>query len=417
MAATPYAAEGAVGAVLNGQWRLVRLVGEGGLAAVYEAESLAGLGRRAVKMLHQQFLGQRNIVERFYQEAQACFALRHPHIAGVEAYAYAEDGTPYLVMELLVGLSLFDYLGRGVPMRLEQAAPLLYAVLQALGVAHGRGIVHRDLKPANLFLVPGSAGEHTIKVLDFGVAKVMDVAGGMGSRTRTGALLGTPGYMSPEQVRDAKTVDSRSDLWAAGVVFYEMLTCQHPFGSGDQFSRMVAVLREEHTPPSRHAPALAPLDAFFARALARDPEARFHSAEEMAERLRALAQGTPARFVPEGMQTVALPQMSALAALAPQAEGGPKPLAKTVALAAAPAPIAVSYAAAPLAGAPGAPVIPTQISEERPPGTPGQEPSVPYVVPVVTAAPASLRIVWWAVLAIALGSFALGIVVGYLMGS
>ncbi|MCA9621876.1 MAG: serine/threonine protein kinase, partial [Myxococcales bacterium] len=161
----------AVGAILNGQWRLIRLIGEGGLAAVYEADSLQGQGKRAIKLLHPQFMRQRAIVERFYSEAKACFTLRHPNIAGVEAYAYAEDGSPYIVMELLQGLSLEDYLQRGQPMAPEMAAPLAFAVLQALSVAHGRGIVHRDLKPANLFLVPDGQGRYTIKVLDFGIAK------------------------------------------------------------------------------------------------------------------------------------------------------------------------------------------------------------------------------------------------------
>jgi serine/threonine-protein kinase len=304
----PQAGE-AVGAILNGQWKLTRLIGEGGLAAVYEAHGQQQQGRRAIKILHPQFVSQRQIVERFYAEAKACFSLRHPHIALVEAYAYAEDGSPYIVMELLEGVSLEAYLRKKVPMPPDKAAPILYGILQALSVAHQRGIVHRDLKPANIFLVPLERGEFVVKVLDFGIAKVMDVAGGMGSKTRTGAVLGTPGYMSPEQVKNAKAVDARTDLWAAGVVFYEMLTCLHPFGSSDQLARMVAVLRDPPTPISKNAPHLAAWDPFFDKALARDPDKRFQSAEEMAERLRAEVQGTPARFVPDGLQTVTLPIM------------------------------------------------------------------------------------------------------------
>ena len=178
----PQAGE-AGGAIINGQWKLIRLIGEGGLAAVYEAHGQQGQGERAIKMLHPQFIGNRNIVERFHAEAKACFSLRHPHIAVVEAYAYAEDGSPYLVIELLKGASLQAFLSRKQPMAASMAAPIIYGVLQALSVAHGRGIVHRDLKPANLFLVPQN-NEYTVKVLDFGVAKVMDVAGGMGSKTR-----------------------------------------------------------------------------------------------------------------------------------------------------------------------------------------------------------------------------------------
>src|SRR5262245_32869116 len=213
MAVAPTAGD-AVGAILNGQWKLLRLIGEGGLAAVYEAEGLSGQGRRAIKLLHPHFRSQPQIMERFYAEAQACFTLRHPHIAVVESYAYAEDGSPYIVMELLHGMSLEAFLAKKQPMPPEQASPIVFGILQALGAAHARGIVHRDLKPANLFLVPDAQGQFTVKVLDFGIAKVMDVAGGMGSKTRTGAVLGTPGYMSPEQVKNAKAVDTRSDLWA-----------------------------------------------------------------------------------------------------------------------------------------------------------------------------------------------------------
>jgi len=289
------------------QWKLTRLIGEGGLAAVYQAQDQQGGKERAIKLLHAQFVTNRAIVERFYAEAKACFSLRHPHIAAVEAYAYAEDGTPYIVMELLKGVSLEEYLRKKQPMPPEQASPLLYSILQALSCAHARAIVHRDLKPANLFLVPVGEGMFLVKVLDFGIAKVMDLAGGMGSKTRTGAVLGTPRYMSPEQVKNAKAVDARTDLWATGVVFYEMLTCQHPFGSTDQLARMVAVLRDPPTPISEIVPHLANGDPFFEKALSRNTATRFQSAEEMAANLREVAQGSPARFVPDGLQTVALP--------------------------------------------------------------------------------------------------------------
>jgi eukaryotic-like serine/threonine-protein kinase len=456
----------AVGAVLNRQWKLVRMIGEGGLAAVYEAHGQNG--KRAIKLLHSHFVTMRAIVERFYAEAKACFSLRHPHIASVEEYAYAEDGTPYMVMELLEGMSLEEYLKKGKPLPPEQAAPILYGILQALSCAHSRGIVHRDLKPANLFLVP-SGNDWTVKVLDFGIAKVMDLAGGIGSKTRTGAVLGTPGYMSPEQVKNAKAVDSRTDLWAAGVVFYEMLTCKHPYGNADQLARMVAVLRDAYTPMAQTAPALAHWEPFFERSLAKEPEQRFQSAEEMAERLRAIAQGTPARFVAEGLQTVAIPMMpdrriqsqppshpstpapqhrsapppathasatpvaahaSAHGSTPPPAEGGrgrtelampmaPIAVAAVAAPASGPAPAYGAYvyggppAANPAVRAAGA----TQVSAERPTGMPTQHSDLP-AVQVETALdeePASL--VWWGVLLVALGTFAAGILVGYMIAS
>ncbi len=454
----------AVGAILNGQWKLVRLVGEGGLAAVYEAEGQQGQGKRAIKLLHSQFVSNRQIVERFYAEAKACFSLRHDHICSVEAYAYAEDGTPYIVMELLEGMSLEQYLRQKEPMPVEMASPILYGILLALRAAHDNGIVHRDLKPANIFLVPTADGQFAVKVLDFGIAKVMDVAGGMGSKTRTGAVLGTPGYMSPEQVKNAKAVDARTDLWAAGVVFYEMLTCRHPFGSSDQLARMVAVLRDPPTPISQTAPHLASWDPFFSRALSRDVTQRFQSAEEMGEALLQLAQGTPARFVAEGLQTVALPTMpdlrpressppsqvqgaplgpsthaspggaphvspheqrtSALPQMsAPPRSGSAPPPGRASAppqQGSTPPPHAASMApphaaslVPPYPPAPGGPS--TQISGDRPAGTPTLHEQAPRVDVMMAREEDSPSLVWWGVVMVAISAFALGVLVGYVL--
>src|SRR5262245_58292483 len=153
-----------------------------------------------MKMLHAEFVKEEQILQRFFAEAEACKSLVHPNIARVEASATAEDGTPYLVMELLLGIALSVYLDQGQPIPPHQTAPIIHGVLSALSLAHAQRIVHRDLKPDNLFLVRDARGAYQVKVLDFGIAKVMDAAGGMGSKTRTGVLLGTPGYMSPEQI-------------------------------------------------------------------------------------------------------------------------------------------------------------------------------------------------------------------------
>jgi eukaryotic-like serine/threonine-protein kinase len=438
----------AVGAVLSGHWKLTRLIGEGGLAAVYEADDLRGGQKRAIKLLHPQFVSNRAVVERFYAEAQASFSLRHPHIAVVEAYDYAEDGSPYIVMELLRGVNLEEYLGRHPPMGVELAAPIMYGVLQALGVAHAKGIVHRDLKPPNLFLVPDAAGRYTVKVLDFGIAKVMDLAGGMGTKTRTGAVLGTPGYMSPEQVKNAKAVDARTDLWAAGVVFFEMLTGKHPFGASDNLARMVAVLREPPTPISRVAPHLAAWGPFFERALARDPAHRFGSAEEMANALYALAQGS-ARIATEGSQTVSMrqvPEATAQAALsvAPAMSATPR----TVGTMASPVSVRTTEAmpavtqstpppsaypshhpnAYPSAPPPAQVLVPappagyqaagaTKISEGRPTGTPTFHSDVPQIRVEEAADIEPPSLVWWGVALVGAGCFALGLLLGYVLGA
>ena len=286
-----------VGAVLNGRWRLTKLLGEGGMGAVFSAEDLNGEGQRAIKILHPEYVNEPVILQRFFAEAYAAQQLQHPNVARVYEHAQAEDGSPYLVMELLKGIALSEYVQPGQSIPVAQAAPIVYGVLQALMAAHNQNIVHRDLKPDNIFLVPDQAGRYTVKVLDFGIAKVMDAAGGMGSKTRTGMMLGTPGYMSPEQIKNAKAVDPRSDLWSVGVMFYEMLTGAEAFEAPTDFAKLTAVLTQEPKPISQVAPHLAGWQDFFNRAMARAPEGRFGSADDMARVLlataRALAGAAP----------------------------------------------------------------------------------------------------------------------------
>jgi eukaryotic-like serine/threonine-protein kinase len=280
-----------VGAVLNGRYRLVRLLGEGGMGAVYEADNLQGQGKRAIKLLHPEFMKEDQILQRFFAEAQTTRNLNHPNIAQVTDSATAEDGSPYLVMELLQGIPLSSYIDQGNPIPPQHAVPIVYGVLQALTAAHAEGVIHRDLKPDNLFLIRDANGNSQVKVLDFGIAKVMDVAGGMGQKTRTGVLLGTPGYMSPEQIKNSKGVDGRTDLWSLGVIFYEMLTSKQPFPADNEFARLTSVLTEEVKPIEQVMPQLAAWGPFFRRALAKDPAQRFQSAEEMAQAMNAVARG------------------------------------------------------------------------------------------------------------------------------
>lgn len=286
-----------VGAVLNGKWKLTKRLGEGGMGAVFAAEGTGGEGRRAIKILHPEYVNEPVILQRFFAEAYAAQQLQHPNVARVFEHAQAEDGSPYLVMELLEGIPLSEYVQPGQAIPVAQAAPIVYGVLQALMAAHTQSIVHRDLKPDNIFLVPDAAGRYTVKVLDFGIAKVMDAAGGMGSKTRTGMMLGTPGYMSPEQIKNAKAVDPRSDLWSVGVMFYEMLTGAEAFEAPTDFAKLTAVLTKEPKPISQVAPNLVGWQDFFNRAMAREPDGRFGSADDMARVLlataRALAGAAP----------------------------------------------------------------------------------------------------------------------------
>ncbi len=287
-----------VGAVLNGRWRLVRMIGEGGMGAVFEADGPPGTGKRAIKLLHQEFVKEEIILARFFAESQATKNFVHPNVAQVLETATAEDGTPYLVMELLQGIPVSSYTDQGQALPTPQAVHIVHGTLQALAAAHARGLVHRDVKPDNLFLVHDANGSFHVKVLDFGIAKVMDVAGGMGQKTRTGVLLGTPGYMSPEQIKDSKGVDARADLWSVGIIFYELLAGTSPFPADNEFARLTSVLTEEIVPVEQVSPHLASWAPFFHRALAKEPAYRFQSADEMAAALLAAARAPSLRAPP-----------------------------------------------------------------------------------------------------------------------
>ncbi len=290
------------GAVLARRYRLLRRLGEGGMGLVYAAEDLDALrdprrgethAQRAVKIMRREFLHNSQVSDRFIEEARMCQRLAHPIVVTVYDVLRAEDQTPFFVMELLEGAPLSAYLQGGARIPLAHAASALFGILAGLSAAHANGIVHRDLKPENVFLAQGPNG-FTAKILDFGIAKVMDVAGGMGSRTQTGMLLGTPAYMSPEQIRNSKDVDGRTDLFAAGVLFYEMVAGRPAFTASNEFAKLTAVLTMEPEPLDRVDPALAPVAPFVARALAKDRNLRFQSADEMAHALSlALGGGSP----------------------------------------------------------------------------------------------------------------------------
>jgi serine/threonine-protein kinase len=285
------------------------------MGEVYAAEPVAGGARVAIKVLRQEFLTDPAVVARFVEEGRTCVGLIHPNIVRVHECAEAEDRSPYIVMELLEGVPLSAYTASGGRVPLAQAIPILHGILAGLAAAHSRGVVHRDLKPDNVFLTRDQAGMFASKLLDFGLAKVMDAAGGMGQKTRSGMLLGTPAYMSPEQIKNARDVDPRADLFSAGVLFYEMLTGRAAFPAPTEFAKMTAVLTTEPEPVGRIDPALAPLASFIERALKKDRNERFATAIDMARALSAFAPGA-------GQQPLSrLPEVASL--LAPSVQGTP----------------------------------------------------------------------------------------------
>lgn len=279
-----------LGAVLDQRFRLERVLGQGGLSAVYDATALDSGARVAIKILRAEFGERPEIVERFLNELRASARVDHPSVAEVYEAVRAADGTPYLVMELIDGspLSARMNLGR---LPVAQASGITRSLLEALAVAHRSGVVHRDLKPGNILLLGKLEETTSVKILDFGIALVVDAAGGMQRKTRTGMLLGTPGYMSPEQIRSIKSTDPRADLWSVGVITYEMLTNVPAFEADNEFARITKVLNSEPTPIERIAPQYAHWGPFFRRALSRDLAGRFQTAEEMVEALERVCRG------------------------------------------------------------------------------------------------------------------------------
>ena len=270
-----------VGAVLSSRYRLLRLIGEGGLAAVFEAEDLAGSGRCAIKVLRPEYAAERRVLTQFYSGAEAASHLFHVNIARCFGHGSADEPSPYSVNELVEGASVASYLRPGLAYEAQIAVPIARGLLSGLAEAHRHGIVHGDIKPNNVFLIPRPDGPPVVKLLDLGIARAMDAAGGLMTRTRTGAFLGSPAHMSPEQIRNAREVGPRSDLWSVATILYQLLTGREPFIAPTEGAKLSLVLSSEPAPVDQGKPELASWRGFFARALARDPEQRFATAAEM----------------------------------------------------------------------------------------------------------------------------------------
>jgi serine/threonine protein kinase len=280
------------GDVLAGKYRVERVLGAGGMGVVVAATHLDLLEPRAVKLMHPDALADAEAVERFLREARAAALLKSEHVARVHDVGRLENGAPYLVMEHLEGADLAAALKRAGALPVEEAASYVLQAVEALAEAHGRGIVHRDLKPANLFLSLRPDGTACIKVLDFGISKFMGVLGNH-DLTGTHTLLGSPNYMSPEQMHSTRDVDARSDIWSLGVILYQLLTRELPFRGRNITEVVAAVLRGGLRPPSQIRPDLPPgIDRVVLRCLQRDPGQRFADAAELGRALGPFVPGS-----------------------------------------------------------------------------------------------------------------------------
>ena len=266
------------GDLVGGRYRLVRLLGEGGFAIVWSATHLVTRRQVALKLLKEEFAADRNVRQRFLREARAASAVRHPNVIAIQDVFEEEGGRPVIVMDLLEGESLGERVRRTGALPLQDTAAVLLPVLSAVECAHGLGIVHRDLKPDNIFLAAGPGDAVAVKVLDFGIAKLTARDGDAarsGGLTRTGALLGTPYYMSPEQIFGDGEVDARSDVWSLGVILYECLAGVRPTQAESigQIIRMIA--SDAIVPLAQRKPELpTEVTAVVGRALSFDNEAR-----------------------------------------------------------------------------------------------------------------------------------------------
>jgi len=269
-----------LGKIVGERYRLLARIGEGGMGTVYRAEHIVLRKRMAVKVLRPELSADEDLVRRFQQEAIAASQIGQENIVDVTDFGRTAQGSLYFVMEELEGASLATVLGGG-PLPVERAALLLAQVCRALAAAHAHGIVHRDLKPDNVIVVRREDGSDFVKVVDFGISK-----NGTGKErervTRAGTIIGTPEYMAPEQGA-AATVDHRADIYAFGVLAYELVTGTLPF----QGETAIATLLEHQTkapePPSRRRPGLPPeVEALILKALEKRPEARQQSMAEVA---------------------------------------------------------------------------------------------------------------------------------------
>src|SRR5262245_57398243 len=270
-----------------GSYRLVRKIGEGGMGAVYLGEHTL-LGRpAAVKMLLRDLSHREELVARFFNEARAATAVKHPGIVEIYDFGYHTDGSAYIVMEYLEGESLASRLATMRRLPEARATALCRQIAGALGAAHAKGIVHRDLKPDNVFIVrdPDTQDGERTKILDFGIAKLASEQAGI-SKTRTGTVLGTPAYMSPEQSKGAGNVDARADLYALGCILFEMLCGRPPFVAEGGGEVMAQHIYAPVPMPSSIAPIAPQLEQLILRALAKDPPQRFQSADDMISALQ-----------------------------------------------------------------------------------------------------------------------------------
>ena len=272
--------EARVGATLGGTYRLDRLIAQGGMGAIYQATHLRVPRQFAVKLLNPQIVGEREVFERFQREAEIASALGHENIVQVFDFNYSDDGVPYMVLELLIGEDLSQRIARRTRLGLREICSVVEQTCSALEAAHAQNIVHRDLKPQNIYLCKHAHKDDIVKVLDFGISKILHAPG---AKTQTGAIFGTPHYMAPEQAEGRQSeIDHRTDIFSLGAILYECITGQLAFDAPSMIGAIYKVCHVEPDPMTKYAPDTPPaVEQVVRRALCKHKDQRYQNVTEL----------------------------------------------------------------------------------------------------------------------------------------
>jgi len=319
-----FSSELSVGMVIRDKYQILRRIGAGGMATVYEAKHLAFNEIRALKVVNSRLAEDEAFLKRFRAEAVVTRKLQHPNAVRVDDFDTTEDGRPYIVMEYVEGKDLRHAIEDAGPFSIPRTLNIGKQIASALAEAHNLGITHRDIKPDNILLIRKPDGTDMVKVLDFGIAKIRDGAADMGTgytTTKTGVVVGTPQYMSPEQAmgKSGEAIDGRSDIYSLGCALYEMLTGQLPFESETPVGLLIHHIQTTPVPPHQRAPQQRipyALSMVLMKAMEKEKDHRYQSAEEMIEALDQALHATTAMMG-------SAPELGARTDLMGSAEAGP----------------------------------------------------------------------------------------------
>lgn len=320
------------GMIIRSKYEILNRIGVGGMGLVYRGRHLTFDELCAIKIVNENIAGNANFLKRFQTEAVVTRKLRHPNAVRVDDFDYTEDGRPFIVMELVEGKNVSEIIQKEGALAAPRAIRIARQVAQAIGMAHKFGIVHRDLKPANIILATDEHGQEIAKVLDFGIAKLREAAGDASETTRpemtmTGMVVGTPLYMSPEQFMGKKEggeIDGRTDIYALGVVLYQMITGEVPFEAETPYALMLQHMQSKARPPHELKPGLnipEALSQVILTAMEKSRENRFQTAEEFVAALDRVA----AAIIPVTTQTNQTNSQTSVGSGAPEASTQPAP--------------------------------------------------------------------------------------------